>query len=609
MSTTQKELTNNNDKVESPRDGGERAGVKARIEAANEFQPADRSISANASPVSKGAFDMSPGDSTTAKYFGVQDKASEQSASRSSDKNSDKSSDNKQDAGDKGLDKPGDKTLDKAADNYRETLIKSGLSPELAKEFTDKKIESLNKKAADGKLDGTPAEQLARSTESFEKILAGPGSERLENGQHDNLTKADRQNIVKDLAAREADPDKYVNQGQHMTCVLESGQKQKLEGSDPAKVSEQIASVVNKGYAEVQEKDGSTRRVNVDSRSFAPDSESRVPFDTSYHGDAGKRGMAGQVYDALSGQLAADLKSEREGKPSSAQGIDKAANVYMAAHADTMGALPGQTKTGEGLFERQPNGNMQFKADNPMLDVWGMAHLNKAMGGEPGAVFAHRDMLKDGHPPQGYPQDLKITTFGSAQELGQSLASFEAKTGQPAQILVNAPFLPGGGENGHGLHAMNARIDGSGNIKFDNNWGSNYDKGAMSMDQVDKATNPQRWEPKGSQRSETHPDKPDQAPQHRGGNRGSDSLPDEHTLIKPGSGRNPNETESEYAQRQALEKQELDKQNKNKQSNNDNGAQFQRALAEWEMRRATAERSGQSFNDRRPSEADFNVPN
>ena len=133
MSTTQKELTNNNDKVESPRDGGERAGVKARIEAANEFQPADRSISANASPVSKGAFDMSPSDSTTAKYFGVQDKAGEQSANPGSDK----SSDNKQDEGDKGLDKPGDKTLDKAADNYRETLIKSGLSTESSTFFSN----------------------------------------------------------------------------------------------------------------------------------------------------------------------------------------------------------------------------------------------------------------------------------------------------------------------------------------------------------------------------------------------------------------------------------------------------------------------------------------
>lgn len=444
------------------------------------------------------------------------------------------------DASDRGLEKanPG---RDQVTKDYTATLERAGMTHEQAEKSANDTYDRLSK-LKDGKHlsgDSTPEEQMARINKAASDILdrSGTKGDRLANGQHDYLTQADRQNMVKDLAAREADPDKYCKQGAHMTCALESMQKQQLEGQDPAKVAEQMASVTNKGFADVTQADGTTRRVNVDSRSLAPDQESGRPFDPAYHGDQGKRGMAGQAMDALSGQLAADLKAEREGKPTSASGIDKAAYTYMAAHADQLGARPGQTHTGEGFFARQPDGSQKMTADNPNMNFWDIAHLNKAMGGQDGAVFINKSFLGSDKPPAGYPQDLKVSTFSSTEELRQKLGEFQNRTGQSGQLGVNAPFLPGGGEDGHGMHAMNISLNGDGSFRLNNNWSKQYDMAKVSDDVVDKATNPDRWNPSHNRPADGTPG-PVPGPD-------GEAKPNDHTIFRPGSGRNPNETSAD----------------------------------------------------------------
>jgi hypothetical protein len=532
---------------------GSASGENARSEAVSSFKPIEAGTASAINPVTDGKMAMAAGDETTRKYF---DSVKSPEAQAGGDTSAIQPTDFTPPTGEAG-DKKGDRVKDGAkeplgdvAREYSETLKRSGLSEKQAEEFTRSTLERLRgtDNANDSAIKGTPEEQMARMNKAMTDILDGAGKRpdgSLANGQPDYLSQRDRQNVVADLAAREADPSKYVTQGEHNTCVLQSGQKQRLEGGDPAKVAEDIASVVNRGYAEIKEKDGTTRQVNVDSRSFAPDKESRQNFSTEFHGDAGKRGMAGHVYDALAGQTVADLRAEREGKPTSASGIDKASYVYMAAHADQVGAAPGQTRTNEALMARDASGNLKFKANSPEADIWQTAHLNRAMGGDNGAVFAHQSVVGDGRPPAGYPEDMRVTTFGSSAELSQKLKAYESATGQSGQILVNSPFLPGGGENGHGLHAMNARADANGNFKLDNNWAGQFDLGNVSAAAMDKATNSARWQPKG-QGGHT----PD------GGSDKADPVPTDRTVIKPGAGRNPNESDQDWNQR-LLEEQKL----------------------------------------------------
>ena len=66
------------------------------------------------------------------------------------------------------------------------------------------------------------------------------------------------------------------------------------------------------------------------------------------------------------------------------------------------------------MFERDENGKLKFQGEGPQVDIWDVAHLNRANGGAEGAVFASASLFRDGKgqtPPEGYPPDLKITTF------------------------------------------------------------------------------------------------------------------------------------------------------------------------------------------------------
>jgi len=421
-------------------------------------------------------------------------------------------------------------TAEKATGDYIHTLQRAGFSKaeaeDLAKQTSDRYKDV--KDGGESHLKGTPAEQMARLNKAMTDVLdkTGVRDGKLNDGQTDHLTDKDRQNLVKDLASRAADPAKFVVQGDHYSCVLQARQKQLLEAGDPARVAEMTASVVNNGSAEVKELNGTTRTVHVDSRSFKPDGESSLAFNSVTHGSEGKRGMAGHVWDSLAGQTVADLKAERKGKPTSENGIAGAHNVFMAAHADEYGAI---TKTGEGLFTKDKNGQYQFKADNPDAALWDIAHLNRAMGGHEGAVFAHRNLRGSDSPPPGFPPDLTVTTFGSMDELRSKLGRHQGDTGQSAVISVDAPFLPGGGADGHGMHSMNISLnkelnkDGKRSFRLDNNWPEGSDLAMVSDAAVNKATNPEEWNAVG--------------------------RPTADTVYRPDSGRNPNESQAEADKR------------------------------------------------------------
>lgn len=441
--------------------------------------------------------------------------------------------------------------------DYAATLVRAGFSEAEAQKIADNTYARFDKAAKDGHLKGRPEEQMKRMDTAHREILDKQPGGTLADGQKDYLTAADRQNIVKDSAIRTENPEKYVNQGQHMTCALHSIGKQELEAGDPAKVAERTRDLVNNGFTTAKEQDrrglageiipGKERVVHVDSLSLKPDREASNTVNSRNYGDNGKQGPAGQVYAAFAGQLAADLKSEREGGTTSAGGIENASNVYMAAHADERGARARQTSTNEGMFSRDSKGNLKYEGDGPQVNIWDVAHLNRAVGGADGAVFASTSLFKDGKgntPPPGYPPDLKISTFRNTDELRQKLGDFQKETGQSGQIGVNAPFLPGGGRNGHGMHAMNISLNADGSFKLDNNWGSKNDLGRVSDRDVDIATNKANWNVQGG-----------------GGGR----VPDDGTRFGPSTGRNPNENDHQFKEKQDDEKRKKEDEEKARQ--------------------------------------------
>ncbi|HEY9757063.1 MAG TPA: hypothetical protein V6C97_17995 [Oculatellaceae cyanobacterium] len=420
-----------------------------------------------------------------------------------------------------GADRP-DATIGGTVEHYSQTLERAGYSSSEAKELAQQTYERFNKTenldikdSSDNHLKGTPADQLHRLDKAAQNILDRSGVLRdtngaptglLGDGQRDHLTDSDRKNLVLDMANRYADPKENVVQGKHNTCALESMQKQSIQGGDPAALAEAVASTVNTGKAQLHDRDGNTRTVAVDSRSLMPDAESR----RSYQRDFGRndvRGEFGQACDALMGQVMADRKSERLGQPSSAQGLENATFKYMAAHAT---AIDGNMKTqsGEGLLQKGNDGRyhaalsegpdgLMHHTDSPGASMWDVADTNRAMGGADGSVFVHRNFAGNEAPPpgQGYPQDLRVTTFSSNQELQQKLSSFETANGQSAQLLVDAPYLPGGGQTGHGLHVLNVSMNKDGDAyNIDNNWSEGKDLSNVAYSAIARATDPANWQ-------------------------------------------------------------------------------------------------------------------
>jgi len=209
------------------------------------------------------------------------------------------------------------------------------------------------------------------------------------------------------------------------------------------------------------------------------------------------------------------------------------------------------------------------------------------MGGEPGAMFASSAVVGDGVPPKGanYPPELRVTSFADTNELRTKLTDFQNRTGQSAQILVDAPYLPGGGQSGHGLHAMNITALENGKFKLDNNWASNYDMSSVDAKVVARATNPtESYVPSDRPRPADGP----VVPSHP-------DLPTDRTEIKPDTGRNPNESVDQYNQR-LLEQQKADEaKQKELQEKQTKERQKAEAHAAWMQQKIAAEAKGLPF--------------
>lgn len=473
--------------------------------------------------------------------------------------------------------------------NYRDSLENSGVRGAEAdrrvaemKAHLDATKARLDQKEKDGHLKNletgkkeTAEEQMKRVYGAMNEVLEG------KKGTDGPYGAKERANWAAGAAASLANPERFVNQGAHMTCALTSLQKQRIEAGDPASVVEEAASVVNRGGAFTGTDNGvngagDRKWVKVDALSIKPDGESAQDFNASYHGDAGKRSLFGHTADALYGQKAADLAAEKQGKPAGTY-------TYLAANADQYGAPNGQTRTGEGLFLNAADGSKKLVGTSPNVGVWQVGELNQHMTGKGGGMFA--DAKLAGNPPKGY-EHVQMTLTRGGQDFKAKLAAYQAENGTSAQIGVNAPFLRGGGENGHGLHAMNAKVDKDGDVVFDNNWGNKNDIGKVNLDEIDKATNPDRWN---ARRSATDGD--------------PGPRPDRDTNFGPRTGRNPNETQAEFDKRRDDDKKKEDEEKKQKEQEQQkkkdedqqlqlkkerdarNQQAFEMALAQWMIER------------------------
>ena len=501
----------------------------------------------------------------------------------------------KPDGGDKNVERsPEQQTRDNqegVLKNFRDTLEKSGVKgPEADARVAEMKanLEATQSRLAEQEKAGhlknletgkpeTAESQMKRVYGAMNDVLEG------QKGKDGPYGAKERANWASGAAAAIANPDRNVNQGAHMTCALTSLQKQRLESGDPAAVIEEGASVANRGGAfsgtnNGENGAGDRKWTSVHALSIKPDGESSVNYDAKFHGDGGKRSLFGQGQDAFGGAKVVALADEKAGRP-------PGSTVYLTANAEQFGVPAGQSRTGEAVVRIGANGEKTLTGTAPPIGVWHAAELNQHMTGKGGGTFV--DSKLAGNPPKGY-EHVKATTFHGADDLKNKTAAWQRETGSSAQIVVNAPFLRNGGHDGHGLHAMNAKIDKDGDMTFDNNWGRKNDLGKVSDKEINDATNPDSWKPN---RTDAGP------------------APDRDTNFGPRTGRNPNETESQFQQRREEEKkkqeedegkkkeseakkkeeeetrkkkeqdEKLQKEKLDKQSKADND--FQRALAAW----------------------------
>lgn len=370
-----------------------------------------------------------------------------------------------------------------ALDSYTRALREAGVqNPE---EIARKTLERI-KSNFDGITDpnekkGTPAEQLARMARAMEQTLSGS------RGQGDPLGANERKLLVADLAMRMMDPEKFANQGRHNTCALATIQKQMMQGGDPARFAEHLANIANHGFTEVTDRGNPpvTRTVAIDSRSLVPDQEAMVNPESRIVGDKVRdgRGMAGLLSDAFLGQLAADRRGQNE--------------VYFASNARAVGAPDGRGATGEGLFKRGQDGSLSFLGHSPAMACADTARLSWALGLPPGSAFVQDSMAYqlNGQPPLTAQERGQYQLYGNTADLHQRLLKFQQAYGMPGELTVNAPFLPGGGMEGHGLHSVNVKANANGTFDLDNNWSTGHDLKGMTLTQLRVATDPTLWRP------------------------------------------------------------------------------------------------------------------
>ena len=391
---------------------------------------------------------------------------------------------------------------DKVMRDYTELLTRSGMSPTDAANAARRTLERLTENFRNMPGDQTNThglspenralEQMARLHRAMAEVQTGS------RGPNDPLGQTERNLFVQDMALRMMDPERFANQGAHNTCALQALQKQMMSGGDPARFAEHLAMIANHGVTTIN-----GQEVRVDPRGLVADREARENPLSRVNGNIlngtvrDGRGMAGLIGDALLGQLAADMRGRGE--------------IYLTSNAQALGAPSDRSSTGEGLFTR----NGRFLSSSPAMEAADVLRVGRAYGLPPGSFFLHESMRYQ------VPAELQSQAgfFSDAGDLRRQLAELQRVHGISGSIGVNAPFLPGGGMDGHGLHAVNISLK-NGQLFLDNNWSHEHNQG-ISDDQLMLAADERRWT--------------------RGGVPGAERIPgDVPTRFGPDTGTNPN---------------------------------------------------------------------
>src|SRR5262249_34690023 len=130
---------------------------------------------------------------------------------------------------------------------------------------------------------------------------------------------------------------------------------------------------------------------------------------------------------------------------------------------------------------------------------------------------------------------------------------------------------------------MNIGVNSDGSFNMDNNWGSKFDLARVSDAQVNQATNPHEWNCVGR-------------------NGRIEPLPDGNTPFRPGSGRNPNETEDEYNKRLSDEKksQDGDKDKLKEQEQQRHALQLKQQKEQYEQAQAAYQNAKRTWEIEHP---------
>lgn len=282
----------------------------------------------------------------------------------------------------------------------------------------------------------------------------------------------DQNKIIEDMARSAADPEKYVNQGRHNTCVAQSNRLSHMttDPADAVRIGRELAttgSTVFKGAAGDQ-----PRKIDIDEKSMRFDSEARAADDTTT-GEGGKQGPFGQLYALAAVKGALQIRAERQ-----SPGGDIAYSYEQ---------LPEVSKedSGERTFQlsKKPDGTYEKKqvGECPTMTAADSCDMARLTMGETDGLMIQRDTMK----ALAIPEHEGINTFGDGEELERIASDYQERTGRPPRFFVDGNRLPDREPRTAepALHQMAMRYKQQ-SATFDDDgqtWGTKYDRPGKDM--------------------------------------------------------------------------------------------------------------------------------
>ncbi len=341
---------------------------------------------------------------------------------------------------------------------FEQGLAKMGMSPASAHEV------SLNLRHTFNRLEKVDPERFGKPspTTQLQRIMGDMSRVMDSDGVIDGqlvLSQSDQNKIVEDMARSAADPEKYVNQGNHNDCVAQSNRIAHMttDAADAIRIGADIATT---GRTLLLGAPGDTPvKVKVDTQSIKLDPESRRS--TAVSSEAGDRTAFGQMYGLAANEGTNNEKARRTFPDGSVRFLYQ--QLTNPKPSDSGERFWRYQKQQDGTF-----GNGTVIGMSPQTDSHDAARMARITMGETSGLFIYSPDSDKSFPGgeaafmdpelnKKFLEDQKKEEATSAEEskniegvdyystdpqLRKLAQEYQDRTGRPGRYMVHISKLP-----------------------------------------------------------------------------------------------------------------------------------------------------------------------